>query len=66
MVELVYSNDPLSYADCSIATGRVSLVGQVKGEEPDKEVLQKRTSTAASVEKETFRTAQLAEVAPHG
>lgn len=29
---LVYSKDPKSYADCSLAPGRVSLAEQVKGE----------------------------------
>ena len=47
-------NDPESYAGGSVATGRVSHAGQVKGEESDEEVLQKRISTAASAEKETF------------
>jgi hypothetical protein len=35
VVGLVWSNDPESYADGSIATGRVSLAGQVKGDDPD-------------------------------
>ena len=32
---LARSNDPKSYADGSTATGRVTHVGQVKGEGPD-------------------------------
>jgi hypothetical protein len=31
----VWSNDPESYAGSSVATGRVSLAGQVKGDDPD-------------------------------
>jgi hypothetical protein len=34
-VRLACSRDPESYADGSIATGKVSHAGQVKGEEPD-------------------------------
>jgi len=34
---LAWCNDPGSYAGGSIATGRVTLAGQVKGEHPDKE-----------------------------
>jgi hypothetical protein len=34
-VGLVWSNDPESYAGSSVATGRISLVGQVKGDDPD-------------------------------
>jgi hypothetical protein len=30
-----WSNDPESYAGGSIATGRGSLAGQVKGDDPD-------------------------------
>ena len=33
---LVWSNDPVSYAGSSVATGRVSLAGQVKGDDLDK------------------------------
>ena len=29
------SNDPESYAGGSVATGRVSLAGQVEGDDPD-------------------------------
>ena len=36
------SKEILCYADGSIATGRVSLVGQAKGEDPDEEATQKR------------------------
>jgi hypothetical protein len=32
---LVWSKDPESYAGGSIATGRGSLAGQVKGDDPD-------------------------------
>jgi hypothetical protein len=32
---LLWSNDPESYAGGRIATGRVSLAGQVKGDDPD-------------------------------
>jgi hypothetical protein len=35
VVGLVWSNDPESYAGASVATGRVSLAGQVKGDDPD-------------------------------
>jgi hypothetical protein len=31
----VWSNDPESYAGGSVATGRVSLAGQVKGDDSD-------------------------------
>jgi hypothetical protein len=31
----VWSNDPESYAGGSVATGRVSLAGKVKGDDPD-------------------------------
>jgi hypothetical protein len=34
-VGLAWSNDPESYAGRSVATGRVSLAGQVKGDDPD-------------------------------
>ena len=36
MVGLEWSNDPQGYADGSVATGRVSHAGQVKGDDPDK------------------------------
>ena len=29
------SNDPESYAGGSVATGRVSLAGQIEGDDPD-------------------------------
>jgi hypothetical protein len=32
---LVWSNDPESYAGDRVATGRVSLAGQAKGDDPD-------------------------------
>jgi hypothetical protein len=32
---LEWSNDPESYASGSVATGRVSLAGKVKGDDPD-------------------------------
>jgi hypothetical protein len=32
---VVGSNDPESYAGYRVATGRVSLAGQVKGDDPD-------------------------------
>jgi hypothetical protein len=35
VVGLTWSNDPESYAGGSIATGRFSLAGQVKGDDPD-------------------------------
>jgi hypothetical protein len=35
VVGLAWSNDPESYAGGSIATGRVSLAGQVKGDDLD-------------------------------
>jgi hypothetical protein len=35
VVGLVWSNDPESYAGSRVATGRVSLAGQVKGDDPD-------------------------------
>jgi hypothetical protein len=35
VVGRVWSNDPESYAGGSVATGRVSLAGQVKGDDPD-------------------------------
>jgi hypothetical protein len=35
MVGFVWSSDPESYNDGSIATGRVSYAGQVKGVDPD-------------------------------
>ena len=38
----MWSKDPLGYADGSLATSRVSLVGQAKGEDPDEEATQKR------------------------
>jgi hypothetical protein len=34
---LAWCNDPESYAGCSVAAGRATLAGQVKGEHPDKE-----------------------------
>ena len=37
-----WSNDPLSYAGGSVATGRASHAGQVKDEGLDKEATQKR------------------------
>jgi hypothetical protein len=33
--ELEWSNDPESYAGGNVATGRVSLAGQVEGDDPD-------------------------------
>jgi hypothetical protein len=35
VVGLVWSNDPESYADGRVATGRVTLARQVKGDDPD-------------------------------
>jgi hypothetical protein len=35
VVGLVWSNDPESYVGGSVATGRGSLAGQVKGDDPD-------------------------------
>jgi hypothetical protein len=35
VVGIMWSNDPESYAGGSEATGRVSLAGQVKGDDPD-------------------------------
>jgi len=32
---LKWSNDPESYTGGSVATGRVSLAGKVKGDDPD-------------------------------
>jgi hypothetical protein len=34
IVELAWSNDPGSYAGSGVVTGRVSLAGQVKGDDP--------------------------------
>jgi len=34
---LALCNDPESYTGSSVATGRATLAGQVKGEHPDKE-----------------------------
>ena len=34
---LAWCNDPESYASGSVATGRATLAGRVKGEHPDKE-----------------------------
>jgi hypothetical protein len=36
MVEFAWSYDPESYDSSSIAIGRVSHAGQVKGDDPDK------------------------------
>jgi hypothetical protein len=36
VVGLAWSYDPESYACGSVAAGRVSLAGQVKGDDPDK------------------------------
>jgi hypothetical protein len=36
---LEWSNDPESYAGGSIATGRASHAGKVKGDDPDKDTL---------------------------
>jgi hypothetical protein len=36
VVELAWSNDPESYVRDSLATGRVSHAGQVKGDDPGK------------------------------
>ena len=49
-----------------LATGRISLVGQVKGEGSDEEVLQKRIPTAVLAEMETFSMAIMAEEDPVG
>jgi hypothetical protein len=35
VVGLAWSNDPESYDGGSVATARVSLAGQVKGDDPD-------------------------------
>jgi hypothetical protein len=35
VVGLAWSNDPESYAGGSVATGRVSYAGQVKGDDPE-------------------------------
>ena len=64
VAELEYPNDPESYANGSLATDGASHVGQVEGEGTDKEVLQKRISTATMAEKETFGTVLLAEEDP--
>jgi hypothetical protein len=37
VIGLVYLEDPECYAGGSVATGRVSLAGQVKGERSDEE-----------------------------
>jgi hypothetical protein len=37
VVGIAWSNDPESYTGGTIATGRVSQAGQVKGDDPDKE-----------------------------
>ena len=37
MGEFASFRDPQSYADGSVATGRATLAGQVKGKHPDKE-----------------------------
>ena len=34
---LAWCNDPESYTGCSVATGRATLAGQIRGEHPDKE-----------------------------
>ena len=36
---LAWSNDPQSYAGGSVATGRASHAGQVKGDDPKKDTL---------------------------
>ena len=36
VVELAWSSDPESYAGGSVGIGRVSIAGQVKGDDPDK------------------------------
>jgi hypothetical protein len=36
VVELAWSYDPESYAGGSVATGRITLAGQVKGDDADK------------------------------
>jgi hypothetical protein len=36
VVGLAWSNDPVSYAGGSVATGRASHIRQVKGDDPDK------------------------------
>lgn len=56
-MELAYPRDSKSYTDGSLATGRVSLVGQVSGEGSDEEVLQKRISTVQTAEKKSFNAA---------
>jgi hypothetical protein len=38
VVGLVWSNDLESYDGGSVATGRVSLAGQVKGDDPDPQI----------------------------
>jgi hypothetical protein len=35
VVGLVWSNEPESYAGGRVVTGRVSLAGQVKGDDPE-------------------------------
>jgi hypothetical protein len=35
LVGLVWSNDPRSYTGGRVAIGRVSLAGQVRGDDPD-------------------------------
>jgi hypothetical protein len=37
VVGFAWSNDPESYADGSVATGRVPHAGQVKGDDPDEQ-----------------------------
>ena len=66
MVELEYRNEPESYADGSLATGKVSLVGQVSGEGSDEEVLQKRTSTAQTAEESPSIGQSMVEEVPQG
>jgi hypothetical protein len=36
IITLMWSYDPASYAGGSVAAGRVSRAGQVKGDDPDK------------------------------
>ena len=63
VAELEYPSDPESYANGSLATDRVSHVGQVEGEGAEKQVLQKRISMGIMAE-ETFGMVLLAEEDP--
>ena len=61
---LVWFVDPLGYAGGSVTTIRVTIAGQAKGQNPDKEAAQKRMSNSSNSRRGAIPTAEEAEETP--